>query len=284
MRQRFSNLLAAPFVAGAILMLYLTWTKDSDLAPWIIPFVLVTALIYVFSPQINWWWYNRSPAVLPPAMRAMLEDYCLFYQQLSADEQQRFRDRVGLYIMSADWTPMAWPDELLPPDVQLVLATQAVIISFYREDYLFEKFEKIVVYPYPFPSPEHDFVHASELYEPDGCLIFSAQQLMQAFIEPGQLYNIGMHEYAKAFVLIHPNENYPDLSADDIWEKLQALSRMTREHIESVIGIPEPEVLPVAIHHYFLFPESFRLVLPEVAAAFDPVFNTTRYSSYDLKS
>lgn len=273
MRQSFANLLAAPFIAGAILFLYLAWTKDSYLAPWMIPFVVVVALIYVFAPQINWWWYSRRPPALSPALRDLLERYCGFYRRLDAAGKQRFRDRAALFIIATDWTPMAWPEDELPPDVQLVLAAQAVMLSFHRADFLFEKFEKVIVYPIPFPSPEYDFVHASELYEADACLLFSAQHVIKAYIEPDQMYNVGMHEYAKAFALIYPNEAYPDFSAEDSWEQLEAISRMSREHIESVIGLAGVEALPVAIHHYFIFPEQFRAVLPQKAAALDRVFN-----------
>lgn len=271
MVQRFANYLIAPFVAGALLFLYLSW-KDSDFAPWIIPFVLVAALIYTFSPQINWWWYSRHPPALPEGFRHLLERFCGFYRSLDSGGKQRFRDRAGLFMIATDWTPVAWPDETLPPDVQLVLAAQAVTLSFHRPEFLFEKFEKVIVYPKPFPSPEYDFVHASELFEPDGCLLFSAEQLMAGFIQSGRLYNIGLHEYAKAFVLSYPDEPYPDLSDENIWTKLQDISAMPREHIESVIGLAGVDALPVAIHHYFIFPEKFRAGLPEKATAFDRVF------------
>ncbi|MBK8922538.1 MAG: zinc-dependent peptidase [Saprospirales bacterium] len=273
MRQIFANYLAAPFVAGALFFLYLAWSADSDYARWIIPFVVLTALIYTFAPQINWWWYRRHPLPLPFALRQLLERFCVFYRSLDSFEQQRFRDRAGLFIIGTEWTPMAWPEETVPPDVQLALAAQAVTLTFHRPEFLFAQFEKVVVYPYPFPSPEYDFVHASELYEPDGCLLFSAEQLLHGFVQPGMFYNIGLHEYAKAFILSYPTEPYPDFSGSAEWAGLQAISQMSREHIESVIGLAGVEALPVAIHHYFVFPEKFRAGLPERAAAFDRIFS-----------
>lgn len=272
MRQSFANFIAAPFIGGALFFLYLTWTKDSYLAPWIIPFVVMATLIYVFSPQINWWWYSRRPPVLPTGLQDLLERNNAFYQGLKKTDKQRFRNRTALFMMATDWTPMAWPDETVPLDVQMALAAQAVTLTFNRTDYLFEKFEKVIVYPYPFPTPEYDFVHASELYEADSCLLFSAQQLMLACIEPTKYYNIGMHEYAKAFVLLNPQIDWPSLTDDAIWEKLQISSQMSRQHVESVVGLSDLPAMPVAIHHYFIFPEQFRVVLPELAARFDQIF------------
>lgn len=272
MRQSFANFLAAPFVGGALLFLYLAW-KDSDYAPGMIPFVVGAALVWAFAPQINWWWYRRRPPVLSPALRGLLERYCGFYRRLDQAGQQRFRERTVLFMIGTEWMPVAWPDEAVPPDVQLALTAQAVTLTFNRPVFLFDKFEKVIVYPLPFPSPEHDYMHASELYAPDGCLLFSAEQLMLGFSQPGALYNIAMHEYAKAFVLTYSDEAYPDLSADDIWENLQACSQMTRAHIESVIGIAGVEPLPVAIHHYFMFPQQFRASMPDAAAVLDRIFS-----------
>jgi hypothetical protein len=272
MRQVFANYLAAPFAGGAILFLYLTWTQDLDYAPWIIPFVLMTALIYVLGPQINWWWYNRYPQDLSPGLTDLLERFCRFYQRLDATEKKRFRERVALFQAGTDWDPMGWPDDVLPPDVEVALAAQAVMLTFSRPKFLFEKFEKVVVYPKPFPTPEYPFFHGSELFEPDGCLLFSAEQVMAGFLQVNIHYNVGLHEYAKAFILTYPNEPYPAALAPDVWEKLQQASGLSREQVESAIGIAGVEPLPVAIHHYFVFPEPFRKIFPEQAAAFDQIF------------
>lgn len=274
MRQVFANFLAAPFVGGALLFLYLTWTRDIDYAPWIIPFVVGSALIYILGPQINWWWYSRHPLDLSPGLTELLERFCGFYQRLDAAGKKRFRERVGLFRMGTDWDPIAWPDGVLPPDVELALAAQAVMLTFNRPTFLFEKFEKVIVYPKAFPTPEYPFLHSSELYEPDGCLLFAAEQVMTGFLQANQFYNVGLHEYAKAFVLTYPNESYPVISASDIWEQLQLVSGLTREQVESLIGIAGVEPLPVAIHHYFVFPEQFRKIFPEKAVAFDQIFGS----------
>lgn len=268
----FSNYLAAPFVFLSLFFLYLAWEVDSDYAVWLIPFVVIATLIFIFSPQINWWWYSRRPPKLATGLTQLLERYSGFYQRLSSEAKQKFRGRVALFCMGTDWEPMAFEEEAVPSDVQSVLAHQAVMLTFGRETFLFEKFEKVIVYPFPFATPEYPYDHASELYAPDGCLLFSAQQVMQAFTEPADWYNVALHEYAKAFVLTYPEEPYPQFASDDIWEKLQAVSGMPRGHVESVIGIKGAEVLPVAIHHYFIFPERFREVFPAEASVFGDIF------------
>ncbi len=95
---------------------------------------------------------------------------------------------------------------------------------------------------------------------------------MLAFVKPYQWYNVALHEYAKAFILKYPSEAWPDVSNESAWDALQQISGMPRGYVESVIGIKEAEALPVAIHHYFVFPERFAQALPEVAKVFSGIF------------
>ncbi|MCW5922841.1 MAG: hypothetical protein KIS77_10875 [Saprospiraceae bacterium] len=268
----FSNYLAAPFVLATLLLLYLAWERDANYAVWMIPFVVSAAVIYIFAPQINWWWYSRRPPQLEPSLIGLLERFSGFYQKLSAPDKKKFRDRIVLTRMGTDWEPMAFEDESVPPDVQFALAIPSVMLTFRREKFLLEKFEKVVVFPRPFATPEYPYDHASELYAPDGCLLFSAEQVMRAFAEPQNWYNVALHEYAKAYALSYPDEPYPPFSESDVWEKLETASKMPRQHIESVIGIAGVDALPVAIHHYFSFPASFQSVFPDEAATFQRIF------------
>lgn len=267
----FANYIAAPFVLLSLIFLYLAWEVDIDYAVWIAPFVVLSALIYIFSPQINWWRYKHRPPQLEPPLTALLEKFCAFYRRLSPAEKQQFRDRVVLFRMATDWEPMAFEGEAVPHDVQLVICAQAVTTLFNKPDLLYPKFEKVIVYPLPFSTPEFRFDHASELYKPDGCVLFSAEQLMLAFTEPHDWYNVGLHEYARIYTITYPNEPYPSFSGDDVWHRLESVSGMPRKHVESVIGLPDADVLAVAMHHYWVFPERFRLVFPEEAKLLDAI-------------
>lgn len=264
----FSSRLAAPFVIGALIVLYMTWTEGSHWAIWMAPMVLVSALIYVFSPQINWWYYSRYPRPLPEHQQQLLARHLGFYNRLDAPGKQRFEARIQLFMMGTDWMPLGWPDgrEQVPIDIQLALASQAVSLTWNMEDVLLTPFEQVVVYPRPFPSPEYPFAHASEMYAPDGCLIFSAEQVMQAFVQPTIWYNVGLHEFAKAMVMRYPELPWPRV--DDVWEKLDLVSNMQRAHVESVIGLAGVDALPVMMHHYRIFPERFREVFPSEARVF----------------
>lgn len=268
----FAKLIAAPFVILALLFLYLAWEVDSDYAPYMVPFLVLSALVFVLGPQINWWWYTRHPPVMDEKLTILLERFNGFYQNLPAADKKRFRDRIGLFQMGTDWTPVGFPEDTMSPDLQMALAAPAVMLGFRKPEVLFGKFEKVIVYPLPFPSPEYAFEHASELYVEDACLLFSSEQVMQAFIEPHRLYNVALHEYARVFVLCYPNEPYPAFEDDNVWEKLQTVSGMSRQFVENVIGLSDVEALPVAIHHFFIFRERFEAVFPGETANFRQIF------------
>ncbi len=269
----FANALLAPSVLLTLVFFYLAWEVDSDYSRWVIPFLVITALIYILKPEINWWWYRRRPPQLNPDLTRLLERFCRPYQRLHPVQQQQFRERVALFCIATDWTPMAWPEENVPQDVQTALAAQAVAITLGQQDFLFEPFEKVIVYPGPFPTQVHPVAHASELYEPDGCLLFSAEQVMMAFTQPDKWFNVALYEYARAFVHLHPAEAWPVFSGEQAWLRLAEASSMPRTHVESLIGLPDADTLAVAIHHYTNFRERFAEYLPEEAAIFEKIFN-----------
>jgi len=259
----FANRLMTPFALIAALFLGLAWAVDDKYSIYFVPFLVISALIFILSPQINWWWYSRNPPDLSAELRVFLERHHGYYRRLSGADQRRFRGRVAMFNMGTDWEPLSFPEDSLPPDVQVAISAQAVALTLNRAQFLFDQFEKVIVFPRPFPTPEHPYDHASEMHEGDGCLLFSAEQVMFAFVKPMQWYNVAMHEYAKAFVLKYPEEAWPSFSAEDVWDKLEVASKMPRAHVESVIGLAGVDALPVAIHHFFIFPERFASVFPE---------------------
>jgi Mlc titration factor MtfA (ptsG expression regulator) len=267
-----SRILSIPFVVAALVLLYLTWEVDEGYSTWIIPPVLMLALIYIFSPQINWRWYVRRPPALDAPIRRMLQQFHRFYQQLAPEAKQRFRDRVALFMIAHEYMPQGV--ESIPEDIKAAVAIHAVQLTFGQDDFLLEPFERIVIYPKPFPSPQHPRqFHASEVYEEDGVLLFAAEQLMLGTTAPEQYYNIGLHEWAKVYLHLHPDAAWPAVDADS-WERLERISGMSREAIVKWINLPEEAIpaLPVAISHFFVFPARFKEEWPDAYAAFGAVF------------
>ena len=230
------------------------------------------AIVYIFSPQINWWWYVRHPPALDPPIRRLLHQQHRFFQRLTPSARQRFCDRVALYMIAHEFMPQGV--ESVPEDVKAAVAAEAVQLTFGQEDFFFFSFERIVIYPKPFPSPQFPRrFHASELYEEDAVLLFAAEQLMLGFTAPDRYYNIALHELAKVYLHLHPEAGWPEMDADS-WERLERISGMSREAIVQWINLPE-EAIPapaVAISHFFVFPVRFKEEWPAAYAAFAETF------------
>ena len=266
----FAQRLIFPFVMLALLALYLTWSVDETYSLWIVPPVLISAAIYVFAPQINWWWYLRTPPPMDPMVKTLLGKHLPFYDRLSPDDKKKFDHRLGLYQMSIEWRSQGM--DQVPADVQGLISACPVWLTFNRDDFTFEKFEDIVVYPHAFPSPQYPrTLHSSEIFEEDGVIIFSLEHFMPGFLETKKYYQIGLHEYAKIFRKTYPNENYPTLN-DDFWQKLPQINGLTKAKLEQFIGLKDLEPFPVAVVHYFVFPEKFEEVFPTAATALKNIF------------
>jgi hypothetical protein len=250
----------APLVAGALVFLYLAWDVDERYAYYIIPFVIGLAVVHMLSPQIDWWWYRRYPPELPARLRQFLVQRYGYYQRLSLADKERFRKRMALYMFAREFLPMGM--EHFPVDVQGMIAATAVQLTMAREDYLLSPFERIVLYKHPFPSPQYpDRWHASEVYFPDGVLMFSAEQLVPSFLEPVRYFPLLVYEYARVVRSVDGGRAWPEWTTAD-WPVLEEVGGYRRTDIEHWIGLPEPDLSAVAVVVYFVRPERFRAAYP----------------------
>ena len=264
-----ARILAIPFIVLLGSLLYLALLVDDDYSTWLVMPLIGLATIWVLSPQINWWWYRRNPPDLPGAVRPMLFQYP-FYQRLPEGEKKRFRSRVALFAMANEFIPQIM--EKVPDDLKYMVSACAVTTTFGQEHFLFKKFENIVVAPKPFPTPQYpDKFHASELYEPDGVVLFAAEQLALGFMQSKQYFNIGLYEYAKVFKISYPQQPYPVLD-ESHWEALERISGFSKARIAQWINLPDIDQSAVGIAHFFTFPEAFRSELPAIFESYRRVF------------
>ena len=265
-----SRIIAAPFIIMALLALYFAWEKDPTYAVYVAPPAVILALIYTLSPQIDWWWYKRRPPKIDPMVETLFNKYFTFYKSLGTTDKKKFRNRVTLFNLSREYMPQGM--ENVPEDIKGLIASSAVWLTFGLEDYLLSKFEQIILYQHPFPSPQHpEKFHASEIYEEDGVMMFSIEQFMLGYIQTKQYYHIGLHEFAKVFMVSFPDERYPSFGAD-FWEKLPQISGLKKESIEKFIGLPQDDILPVAIVHFFTHATRFKMFYPSEYATFQGIF------------
>ena len=217
---------------------------------------IVTVLI--FTPQIDWWYWQRRPPDLPRGLRSLLEQRVSFYQRLDPLAQREYRRRAFLLRESLDFTGQGV--DKIPEDVRLLPALAGTTISFGREEFLFPAYEKIVLYPHPFPSPQYDFLHVTERYAPDGVLLFSMPHLMRSVVEEQAFPNLALYEYAKIYRERYPEEDYPELDGDT----LEAISGFSEAAVAKFLGFAEPDRRALTSVYFFSFASKFKQMAPEV--------------------
>ncbi|MGH1434043.1 MAG: zinc-dependent peptidase [Lewinella sp.] len=265
--------LAIPFILLLGLGIYLTIEVDTSWSLLMIAMVVILVSFYVLAPQINWWWWQRSPPDLPTEMAQFLSEKSPFYQQLSEQEQREFRRRVFLFNEGSDYKPQVL--ESIPLDVKVIIASVPVTMTFGQEEFLFTNFENIIIYPHPFPSPQYqEHFHISEIYEPDGVVMFCLEHVLRGFVDAKQYLNPAWYEYARIFQNTYPAYDYGDWSSVS-WEDLQGISGFSQEALERWIGLPELDLTAMGIAFYFIYPQQFKQKLPELDRALNLVFKTS---------
>lgn len=269
-----ASILSIPFLIGLLSFLYIAWGGQPWAAVGIIPMVLALAAIIIMSPQINWWWYSRRPPRLPEQVVALFLRSSAFFQSLGRDDKRKFLDRTALFMMGNKYIPQGMGDaDEVPEDIKAIIAAQAVTITFGQPEFLFPAFENIVVYPQAFLSPQYpDRFHASEIFEEDGVLMFSAEHLMRSFVQPSQFFGVGLYEYARVYVRAYPMAAWP-LLAEGTWGVLGSLGHFNKEYLHQYFNLEEIDLQAVAIAHFFLFPERFEAQLPDLHQQYRQIFS-----------
>ncbi len=264
-----SRILIAPFFILMVIFTYMTLEIDANYSWYIVPNVVIMAILYMLSPQIDWWWYQRRPPKLPDGLVKMFAARFSFFKKLSPEHKTKFCNRVALYLKANEFMPKGM--ESVPLDVQAVVAASVIQLTFHHDDFLLNKFEHIIIYPHPFPSPQYQQWHACEIFEEDKVIMFSAEQLMAGFAQPTKFFHIGLYEYTRAFMRCHPEVEMPELD-ENIWLKLQVISNFPKAAVEKWIGLSELDTIAVAVAHYFVFPDRFKAVDPELFQKLSTIF------------
>ena len=267
-----SNKLLIPVGILAVSFFGVAHFMDKPVYGWLaVVFIIIGAIIYIFSPQIDWKYYNKKPPQMPVGLHRFFDDRIQFYQRMHPFYRKIFRERVMLFIEATDFKAQV-TDEF-PNDLKAIIAANAVLLTMNKKDFLFPRFEHVILYPHPFPSPQMlDHWHASEINEEDGVILYAAEQLMKGFTQPTKYYNVGLHEYIKVYQLTYPDYDYPIIT-EQHWESLKSISRFSKDILLKWMGLPELDPQVVAINHFFMFPERFKKELPAEYQQLSQIFH-----------
>lgn len=239
-----------------------------------IPIICLFVCAILFAPQINYWWHKRFPVPLDSTVKHWLQSHCKFYQQLNQADKEKFEYRMNLYLEGRAFKSIGPKDNHdVPYDVQGIIASQAIIITFREEDFLLGEFNRIYLYNHPFPSPKKKFLHTVETDIEDGVLILALDYLMHGIMQPDKYVNIGMYAYAEAFIKQNPGLIYPDMKEVN-WRRIEAMNGMHKSFVEDTLGFEVQDFLPLMVSFYFDFNADFQLAFPEITVKLDAIFKS----------
>jgi len=270
----FSRILAFPFIIVAGVILYFLFFMDEgSYGIYLIPLAVILASIYAFQPKIDFWWHMKYPPQLPSAIKKLVYNASLFFQDLEEDERQKFMDRLGVFMNHKAFYLMRKEKEAMPEDMKALIACNAITLTYDQEKYLFGKFDYFIAYQHPFPTPNKRFLHSVEINNEDGVMLFNADQLMQSMIIKNGAFNIGLYAFGETFLQMNPLSDLAQ--ADDPDPKLlPEKGNYSFEMITQQIGYKEVYFKAILLCLFFEEPELVKERYPEIYKACKSTFSS----------
>lgn len=269
---RFTNLLALPFILGALYVVYNIFFLEKD--SWffyLIPLIVLLLALYFASNDINYWYYKKYPPQLDPPIIAWLNKFFPFYNSLNDEERQKFEVRLALYLEGRAFKLVLKEQRDIPEDFKGIIAAHAIEMTMGLENFLLEPYERIFCYNHPFPTPNHQFLHTVEVEKEDFVILISLEQLMMGVGLPKDFYNIGYHVYAEILIALYPE--LKNLSDDSSWPKLEEISGFSKEAIYDLTGFSSLDINAVALVIFFMRTANFKELWSDQAAHYQKGLN-----------
>jgi len=277
---KLSRIVALPFLILALIIGYYAFKhpQENYLVWGLIP-ALGLVLIYLFSPQIDYWWLGKNPVEMEPQITDLLNQVNSEYERSNTEEKNEFHKRLTLFIEGKEFIAKGMEKENMevPYDVKNMIAQIPITMCKGRKEFTLKHFDRVVLYKHPFPTPMNKFLHTAETHSEDGVVILSLEHVQAAMMNPSGHYDVGYHAFADAFISAYPKEPYPDLPSD-IWDSIENISPQNKKQILGTLGFPEVDPMPVLITLYFRHREKFVSVLPDIAGQLDAIFRNATHT------
>ena len=213
-------------------------------------------------------------------MDQILEKYFDYYRKLIPEEKKEFRERVDNFIFQKTFFSKG---ELptITEEMKVLVASNAVQLTFGFKEILFDHFKTILLYPDEFYS---NFSQSNQKGEanPEGVLVFSWKHLALGNLLPDKSENIGLRVFARALGIQNNTEGpeYDILQnfrlqqwkqlADREFEKIKSSGKTT--YTKRVVPVRE-DFFPVSVECFFQEPESLKKEYLELYNALASLLN-----------
>jgi hypothetical protein len=267
-----TRFIAAPFLFAIGYVLYQIGSSYEfrDAYGWVIfPLLIILVALYVFSPNIDFWYHKKYPIKLDASMINWLNTHFVFYQNLSDTDKDTFRNRMSLFMEAKEFYLMKREKETMPEEMKTIITAHAIWVSFGQDDYLLPSFDRIVAYTHPFPTPFYKHLHTIEVEENDGVLLFSFDHVING-LHHIEKYNVALHGFAEAYLKEWKISDRKIAKIDD--QLLEITSNIKLQSVLDTIGFDRTDSTLVASHHYFKFFDGLKNKAPEIFQNINDIF------------
>jgi hypothetical protein len=196
-----------------------------------------------------------------------------FYNNFSAEDRQKFEQRLTLYINGREFRSVGTTElKEIPFDIQNILASQVIRLTLGKSDYLLGHLERVYTYKHPFPTPNKKFLHTVEVDSIDGILILALDFALPGVYNPYLHYNIALHGYAEAYVNMNPHINWPRVNHYG-WGRLELINGIYGQRIVNTLGYEELNFLFYHIVAFFDFSDQYEKLFFDEYKQFSEIFN-----------
>lgn len=270
----FSSIVSIPFVLLTLFFGYHVFYLDnSDLLVYLVVFLIVSMTIYMFQPQIDFYWFKNHPMELKEKEKNLLRSISSFYASLSEKQKIKFENRVYVFARFKGFKWVRSEKKELPQDMKLIIAASAVQITFNQKDYLFDEFDHYFAYNHAFPTPNKQFLHSVEINMEDKVSIFNMEVLINSQNVNNKIFDIGLFAFSEIFISLNPRKMYPEINKNLFWEEMELISGISKEKICATIGYEPNTLTPIMISIFFMYGKKFKEKSPKNFDKLCSIFN-----------
>ena len=229
----------------------------------------------------------------PPSWERVLESHVAFFRALPADEKERFRQLVKVFLAEVRITGIQTE---VDDTIRVLVAASAAIPIFGFHDWEYRRLGEVLVYPDSFGDEYQTTGNADAnilgmvgLKQIRGVMILSKPSLLAGFDTASTGDNVGIHEFAHLVELEEAENGLPPevpWQAVKHWVEYVAreLSHPSRNHscIRGYAYTNEHEFFAVLAEYFFKSPELLEKKDPELYAMLKEMFHQDTASLMDL--
>lgn len=240
---------------------------------------LFIAFIYTFAEDNYGLLYNKTFYVhFYPNIKTLstnqfyvLNNQFSYYKNLSDNKKRFFEHRVATFIKKYEF--IGKDNFVISDEVQILIASTSVMLTFGMRNYLYTNIDKIIVYPQEYYSLVGEAYHKGEFNPRMRAIVFSWHDFKEGFEINNDNLNLGIHEFAHVL-------HFHGLKSDDasavIFSRMYSQIQKEVNHpvnreklINSgyfrIYGYTNQfEFLAVILEQFFETPDQFKESFPEL--------------------